>query len=126
MQVVGSSRHACGRGRDVFHRARTIERHQRDDVFEAVRLHADQRLAHALTFDLEHADRLAARSIRRSSHRRAAGARSIFDRRARMSLTARRRDGQRLEAKEVELHQARGSTHFMLNWVTGMSERGSR
>ena len=48
-------------GRDVRHRARAIERHQRDDVLEAVGPHVDQRLAHARTFHLEHADHLAAR-----------------------------------------------------------------
>ena len=47
--------------RDVLHRAGPVERDQRDDVLEAVGLHADQRLAHALAFQLEHADRLAAR-----------------------------------------------------------------
>ena len=30
------------------------------------------------------------------------------------------------EPEEVELDQPAGSTHFMLNWVAGMSERGSR
>lgn len=47
--------------RDVFHRAGAIKRHQRDDVLDAVRPHADQRLAHAGTFHLEHADGFAAR-----------------------------------------------------------------
>ena len=48
-------------GRDVRHRARAIERDQRDDVLEPVGAHVDQRAAHALAFHLEDADRLAAR-----------------------------------------------------------------
>ena len=48
-------------GRDVFHRAGAIKRHQRDDVLNAIRLHADQSLAHARRFHLEHADHLSAR-----------------------------------------------------------------
>ena len=48
-------------GRDVLHRTGAIERDQRDDVLDAVGLHADQRLAHARTFHLEDADHLAAR-----------------------------------------------------------------
>ena len=47
-------------GRDVRHRARPIERDERDDVLEPVGAHLDQRLAHARAFHLEHADRLAA------------------------------------------------------------------
>mgnify|MGYP003693796883 CR=1 FL=1 len=48
-------------GRDVRHRARAIERHQRDDVLETVGPHVDQRAPHALAFHLEHADHIAAR-----------------------------------------------------------------
>ena len=51
-------------GRDVRHRARPIERDQRDDVLEAVRAHVDQRPAHPLPFHLEDADGLAARQHR--------------------------------------------------------------
>ena len=46
--------------RDVRHRARAVERDERDQVLEAVGLHLDERLAHAGAFHLEHADRLAA------------------------------------------------------------------
>ena len=47
-------------GRDVRHRTRAIQRHQRDDVLEAVGPHVDQRPPHALAFHLEHADHVAA------------------------------------------------------------------
>ena len=45
--------------RDIRHRAGAIERHQGDQVLEAVGLHLHQRLAHARAFHLEHADGLA-------------------------------------------------------------------
>ena len=48
-------------GRDIRHRARPVERDQRDQVLEPVRPHVDERAPHALAFHLEHADRLAAR-----------------------------------------------------------------
>jgi hypothetical protein len=48
-------------GRDVRHRARPIERDERDDVLEPVRLHVEQRAAHALAFQLEDADRFSTR-----------------------------------------------------------------
>ena len=44
---------------DVVHRAGTIERDDGDDVLEAVWLQLAERIAHALTFELEHADRVA-------------------------------------------------------------------
>ena len=47
-------------GRDVRHRTGTIERHQRDQILEPVGAHIDQRAPHALTFNLEHADHIAA------------------------------------------------------------------
>ena len=46
-------------GRNVRHRARAIQRHQRDDVLETVGPHVDQRPPHALAFHLEHADHIA-------------------------------------------------------------------
>ena len=48
-------------GRDVRHRARAVERDQRDDVLEAVGPHVEQRAPHARAFQLEHADRFGAR-----------------------------------------------------------------
>ena len=50
---------AVDKGLDVVHRARPVERVQSDDVAEAVRLEFPQRLAHARTFKLEHAPRVA-------------------------------------------------------------------
>ena len=44
--------------RDVLHRAGPVERDQRDDILDAVRLHALQRIHHARAFHLEHRDRL--------------------------------------------------------------------
>ena len=46
--------------RDVVHRAGTIQRVERDDVLEHGRAHGGQRASHALGFDLEHADGVAA------------------------------------------------------------------
>ena len=48
-------------GRDIRHRAGTIERDQRDDVLETVGTHVEQSPPHALTFQLEDADRFRAR-----------------------------------------------------------------
>jgi hypothetical protein len=48
---------------DVGHRGPAVERHEGDDVLEAVRLHLDERLAHARRFHLEDAHRLAAAEI---------------------------------------------------------------
>ena len=48
-------------GRNIRHRARAIERDQRDDVLEAVRPHVEQRAAHARAFQLEHAHSFSAR-----------------------------------------------------------------
>ena len=50
-------------GRDVRHRTRPIERDERDDVLEPVRLHVEQRAAHALAFQLEDADRFSPRQL---------------------------------------------------------------
>ena len=95
-------------GRDVRHRTGAIERHQRDDVLEAVGPHVDQRAPHALAFHLEHADHIAPRQ-----HLVACG---IVDRQRReidvdiALLEQLDRDvehGERLQAEEVELHEAR-------------------
>ena len=47
---------------DVVHRAGPIQRHHSDDVAEAVGLELAQRLAHARTFELEHAAGIALRN----------------------------------------------------------------
>ena len=62
MDVVGLFLAELARaiGRDIGHRARPVERDQRDNVLETVGAHFDERLAHAAAFHLEHADRLAA------------------------------------------------------------------
>ena len=95
-------------GRDVRHRTRTIERHQRDDVLEAVGPHVDQRPPHALTFNLEHADHVAARQhlvAPASSSGRVA--QIDLDAALLQQLHRDVEHRQRLQAEEVELHQAR-------------------
>ena len=63
MDVVGLLHAMLARavGRDIRHRARPVERDQRDDVLEAVRPHVEQGAPHALTFQLEDAHRFGAR-----------------------------------------------------------------
>ena len=63
MQIIGALVAELARaiGRDIRHRARPVERHQHDQILETVGAHVDQRPAHALTFNLEHADGFAAR-----------------------------------------------------------------
>ncbi len=94
-------------GRDVRHRARTVERDERDDVLEPVGAHFDQRLAHARAFHLEHADRFAA-----PEHLE--GLLVVERNGAELDLDAAPRDqplrdaqrGQRLQAEEIEFHEA--------------------
>ena len=96
-------------GRDVGHRARPVERDERDDVLEAVGLHVEQRAPHALRFPpgTRRPSRRAPAS-RRSSRRRAGSPRDRARcRAASSSFTARLQHGQRLQAEEVELHQPR-------------------
>ena len=95
--------------RDIGHRARPVERHERDDVLEPVGPHLDQGLAHAGAFHLEHADRLAAAQHRvglRIVERHGRRGRRAMPRRA-SSFDAGLEDRERLQAQEVELHQAR-------------------
>ena len=65
MDVVGPLDAVLARaiGRDVRHRARPVERDQRDDVLEAVGPHVEQGPPHALAFQLEDADRLGPRQL---------------------------------------------------------------
>ena len=51
---------AAGVGRDLVHRARPVQRVERDEVVELGRLDLAQRALHALGLELEHADRVAA------------------------------------------------------------------
>ena len=95
-------------GRDILHRAGAVERDQRDDVLDAVRPHADQRLAHAGTFNLEHADHLTARQhgVGVLVIERNAGEVDV-DTAAADELHRRLQHGQRLQAEEVEFHEPR-------------------
>ena len=115
-------------GRDVGHRARPIERDQRDDVLEAVGPHVDQRAPHALAFHLEHADRFAARQhlvglgvVERHARRDRSRCRAACS-----SSTARRSTVSVFRPRKSNFTRPACSTHFMLNWVTGMSDFGSR
>ena len=100
-------------GVDVVHRARTIERDDGDDVLEAVRLQLAQRIAHALTFELEHADRVALLQQferRRVVERQLAGVDVDAPPRDQLPRRLDHREG--LEAQEIELHQPRGLRPF--------------
>ena len=46
---------------DVFHRARTIQRDNGDDILEPVGLEAAQHITHTTRFKLEHANRVTLR-----------------------------------------------------------------
>ena len=50
---------AMAEHRDIVHRPRPVERHERDDVFKAGRPYSGQRAPHTLGFQLEHAYRVA-------------------------------------------------------------------
>ncbi len=51
----------CDVMRDIVHRPRTIQRHDRDDIFNRIGLKPAQNILHALGFKLEHTDRLGRR-----------------------------------------------------------------
>ena len=96
-------------GRDVVHRARAVERHHGDDVLEAVGLQPLQALAHARAFELEHARRIglgqqlvALRVIERQRLQVDLDAAPALD-----ELQRFLQHGQRLQAEEVELDEAR-------------------
>ena len=95
-------------GRDVGHRAGTIERNQRDDVLEAIRPHVEQGAPHALTFQLEDADRLRTREhgVGFFVIERDCGEIDL-DRALAQQCRRRFQHSERLEAEKVELHQAR-------------------
>ena len=100
-------------GVDVVHRARAVQRHDGDDVLEAVGLELPERIAHALTFELEHADRVALlqqRERRRVVERQLGGI--DVDTAPGNQLPRRLDHGERLEAEEIELHQPRGFGPF--------------
>ena len=90
--------------------------------------HVDQRAAHALPFHLEHADRLAARQhlvglrvVERDSQQVDVDAAPRRPARPRVSSTV-----SVFRPRKSNFTSPACSTHFMLNWVTGMSELGSR
>ena len=94
--------------RDVRHRARPVQRDQRDDILETVGPHVEQRAAHARAFQLEHADRFGARQqvIGLGVVERDGGEIDV-DAAALQQRHRGLQHGQGLEAEEVELHQAR-------------------
>ncbi|QYU67449.1 DUF3857 and transglutaminase domain-containing protein [Leptolyngbya sp. 15MV] len=95
-------------GRDVGHRARSVKRDGGDQVLEAVWAHHAQAVPHALPFELEDAGRIPAREHRVGGF--------VVERKLReierdalrgQQLHRAFQHRQRLEAEEVELHQAR-------------------
>jgi hypothetical protein len=84
-------------------------------------------VAHALRFQLEHADGVAALEhlVVRSSSQRQLGEIDV-DPRALEQSTARCSTVSVLRPRKSNFTSPAGSTYFMLNCVTGMSERGSR
>ncbi len=110
MQIVGLllSVLAVDEGLDVIHRSRAVERHHGDDVLEAVGLEHAQAVAHARSFELEHADGLGPREQRvglRVVERQAGGI--DLDAASGDQLDRPLDDGKRLEAEKIELHQPR-------------------
>ena len=114
--------------RDVLHRPRPIERDDRDDVLEPVGPQLFEHVAHAGAFHLEHPDRsrasqklegLAVVERQVGEIERNAARRQQFGRSAASTVKV-------LRPRKSNLTSPAGSTHFMLNWVAGMSERGSR
>ncbi len=94
-------------GGDVGHRAGTVERHQRDEVLEAVGPHVDEGPAHALAFHLEHPDGLAARQALIGLGVVEGDAGEIdLDAAGGDELHRRLQHGQRLEAEEIEFDEA--------------------
>ncbi len=95
-------------------RARAEERHERDDVFEAVRLQAPDQILHAAGFQLEHRGRLASLQQlvrRRIVHRQV----RHLERRLSVALALRVDDlhrpiddRERSQPQEVELHETGG------------------
>ncbi len=99
--------------RDIFHRSRTIERDQRDNVLNTCGPKLAQRIAHARTLHLKHANRIRAaiEIIRRLIVQR--DGRKINLRPASLENIDRTlQDGQSFQAEEVELHQPGGLDPF--------------
>ena len=95
--------------RDQVHRARTVERHHRDDVLDALGLELLERVPHPRRLQLEHAERPGlGRGAGRSWRRRAGSASGSSGDPARLLDQAHRvgDHGQRPEPQEVHLEQA--------------------
>jgi hypothetical protein len=97
---------------DQVHRAGTVQRHERDDVFEAVGLGVFQHALHAAAFQLEHGHRvgLLEDRERRRVVERHLRERPVLLRRIEPANVALRpvENGQRRETQKVELHEADG------------------
>src|SRR5208337_2834887 len=94
-------------GGNIGHWARPVERDQCDDVLESIRSHVEQGASHALTFQLEDADRLCAREhgvgfFVIEGNRREIGFNAALAKKSNRCL----QDRERLETEEVELHQS--------------------
>ncbi len=93
--------------RDVRHGAGPIKRDQRDDVFEAIRPHVEERTPHTRTFQLEDADGFRA-------GQQVVSAFVIEGDRGKIDVDAapfhqrngRLQDRERFQAEEIELHEA--------------------
>ena len=99
---------AAAEARDIVHRAGAVERDERDDVAEIGRAHRAQRAAHALRFELEHADRVAL--LEQFVDRLVVPQQGVeIDGDAALGEQLHRllEHRQGLEAEEVELHQPR-------------------
>ena len=92
--------------RDVLHRPRAVERDDRDDVLEAIGPELLEHVADTRAFELEHADRLAARQQLVSA---AIVERQIFEVECHpaggQQIARAGEDRQGLEPEEVELHE---------------------
>ena len=125
---LGAAVLAVAEHRDVVHRARPVERDERDDVAERGRAHRRERAPHAFGFELEHADRVAA--LEQFVDLRIVPRRAWCNRpRCRCSRSRRwpsLSTDSVLRPRKSNFTSPAASTYFMSNWVTGMSERGSR
>ena len=97
---------AAAEARDIVHRARAVERDERDDVAEIGRPHRRQRAPHPFRFELEHADRVAAlEQLEHAGIVHRQRAEIDLDTAPGEQLDAHLEDRQRLETEKVELHQ---------------------
>ncbi len=106
------ARFARAVGGNEVHRAGAVQRHQGDDVFEAVGLGVAQHALHAARFELEHGDGVALGHefvalgvVQRNVFEFEVGAVGVV---ATDELRAQFQDGQCGQAEKVELHQPGG------------------